>query len=156
MSGRAASATLLAAILGLACGTSQLAQQASRDLKCPVKQVEVTEVDELRQRADGCGRTLMYLCAPDMQSRVSCTRERPSVRKAAQDAASREFRCPPERVALDDGPDERRFDAKGCGRTASFTCTPQGDAFRCDRDGGAAVLDDAPRGAASAGAPPPR
>lgn len=154
MSGRAAALVFATGALGLACGTSQLAHQASRDLACPAKQIDVTELDELRQRADGCGRTATYLCATDMHSRVTCVRQRPSVRKAAQDEAAKEYRCPPELVTLADGPDATTFDAKGCGRTATFSCRALGDNFRCERVGGATVIDDAPPPASASGPAP--
>lgn len=150
---RARAAALALAAASAACGTSQLAHQAARDLRCPAKQIEVTEVDEVRQRADGCGRTASYVCSVDMHSRTTCVRERTSARKTAQDEAASLFRCPPERVTLDDGPDADSYVARGCGREATFTCHAVGDSFRCARVGGAAVIDE-PAGSAPAAAPP--
>lgn len=147
---------VVAAAASVACGTNQLAHQASRDLKCPAKQIEITELDEIKQRADGCGRTATYYCSTDMHSRVSCVKERVSVKKAAQDEAAKVFLCPPERVTLADGPDDGTYEAKGCGRMAIFTCRAAGEAFRCERVGGATVIDDGPPPAsASVAAPPP-
>lgn len=140
--------------LGAACGTNQLATQAARDLKCPAKQIEVTELDEIKQRADGCGRSAIYYCTTDTHSRVSCQKERSSVRKAAQDEAAKVFLCPPEKVALQDAEEDDQYVAKGCGRSATFVCRAVGDGFRCERVGGATVVDDGKPPASASASPP--
>ena len=149
------SLSLALSTLVAACGTSQLAHQASRDLKCPANQIEVTEIDEIKQQATGCGKTAIYYCSTDMQSRVSCLKERSSVKKVAQEEAAKLFLCPVEKVTLDDGARDLQYDAKGCGRSGTFACRAVADTFRCEKVGGAAVTDDGKPPASASAAPLP-
>jgi hypothetical protein len=126
-------ATAALSALLLSCASDNaLKAQAVNDLKCPKEQVTVTQIDDGRMRAEGCGRSLGYMCEPETWGRPHCVPERVTAIAMAQKRAAAEFGCRPEDVVAEpDG--DGAFLVSGCGQKARYGCKEHGSSFVCVR-----------------------
>ena len=115
------------------CGYDQLHLRAANELDCAPGKLDVTQVDDDRYRYSGCDKTAMYFCTVDSHGYQRCSLERPNPRAMVQEAAGRDFVCPPAQIVVDDV--KAGFQAKGCDRTDVYACTPVLSSFRCERLG---------------------
>ncbi len=129
---------LLPTLLG--CGPSRLTVRASRDLGCPAASVSIDDLGDGRLRADGCGRSVGYSCAPDTTGREACAVVRPSAGEAVQRQVERDTGCPAHAVEVERT--EGAYAVHACGRALTYRCEPRNADFVCERDAGPGIVDD--------------
>jgi hypothetical protein len=114
---------LAGATLGLqaACMAYEpLRLQAASDMECSTNQVDIQENNGLYE-ATGCGRSALYSCTVDTQSRQHCVPQGRTEQETLRMVAPPVLKCPRTRLKIEDR-GEGVYEVAGCGRHQTFLC----------------------------------